>query len=228
MVTIIAREGVLSMTDLFNYLLHYPTVFQSCDPKLPPFTNLPSKLIVTALFGRFKKVIPHYRTEGVSIQSHLQLNVRLDSHMVLQQLLFQPNWERRSKIWCQYISTGIDRLKSIQLTASSWRQIFKSSLLYICISIRIFQLMWNICDCFFHRAAWVIIRALLVWRFYNRVCGRFPPHFTLVINRLKLQFDQSLSITSLVILLRIRSIRLDWSPSLPGSFAVLCVVMSPK
>ena len=89
---------LLSMTDLFNYLLHYPTVFQSCDPKLPPFTNLPSKLIVTALFGRFKKVIPHYRTEGVSIQSHLQLNVRLDSHMVLQQLLFQPNWERRSKI----------------------------------------------------------------------------------------------------------------------------------
>ena len=228
MVTIIAREGVLSMTDLFNYLLPYPTVFQSCDPKLPPFTNLPSKLIVTALFGRFKKVIPHYRTEGVSIQSHLQLNVRLDSHMVLQQLLFQPNWERRSKIWCQYISTGIECLQSIQLTASSWRQIFKSSLLYICISIRIFQLMWNICDCFFHCAAWVIIRALLVWRFYNRVCGRFPPHFTLVINRLKLQFDQSLSITSLVILLRIRSIRLDWSPSLPGSFAVLRVVMSPK
>ena len=141
MVTIIAREGVLSMTDLFNYLLHYPTVFQSCDPKLPPFTNLPSKLIVTALFGRFKKVIPRYRTEGISIQSHLQLNVRLDSHMVLQQLLFQPNWERRSKIWCQYISTGIDRLKSIQLTASSWRQIFKSSLLYIFISIRLFQLM---------------------------------------------------------------------------------------
>ena len=28
------------------------------------FTNLPSKRIVTALFGRFKKVIPHYWTEG--------------------------------------------------------------------------------------------------------------------------------------------------------------------
>jgi hypothetical protein len=26
MVTIIAREGVLSMTDLFDYLLPYPTV----------------------------------------------------------------------------------------------------------------------------------------------------------------------------------------------------------
>ena len=137
------------------------------------------------MFGRFKKIIPRYQTEGVSIQSHLQLNVCLDSNMVLQQLLFQPNWERRSKIWCQYISTEIERLKSIQLTASSWRQIFKSSLLYICISIWIFQLMWNICDCFFHCAAWVIIRALLVWRLYNCVYGRFPPHFTLVIKLFK-------------------------------------------
>jgi hypothetical protein len=166
--------------------------FESCDPKLPPFTNLSSKLIVTALFGRFKKVIPRYRTEGVSIQSHLQLNVRLDSHMVLQQLLFQMTWERKNKIWCQYMSTGIETFQSIQLTVFSWRQIFKSSLLYICISTRIFQLMWNICDCFFHCAAWVIIQALLVWRFYNRVYGWFPPHFTLVINLLKLQFDQSL------------------------------------
>jgi hypothetical protein len=134
----------------------YPAISQSCDPKLLPFTNLPSKLIVTALFGRFKKVSPRYRTEGVSIQSHLQLNVPRP-HMVLQQLLFQLNWERRIKIWCQYISTGIEYLKSIQPTASSWRQISKSSWQYIYISIRIFQLLWNICDCFFHRAAWVII-----------------------------------------------------------------------
>ncbi len=135
----------MSMTDLFNYLLPYPTMFQSCDPKLPPFNYLPTKLIVTALFGWFKKVIPHYQTEGVSIQSHLQLDVCLDSHiyMVLQQLLFQLTWERRSKIWCQYISTGVERLKSIQRTASSWHQISKSSLLYICISTWIFQLMWK-------------------------------------------------------------------------------------
>ncbi len=143
--------------------------------------------------------------------------------MVLQQLLFQLTWERRSKIWCQYISTGIECLKSIQQTASSCHQIFKSSLLYICISTRIFQLTWNICDWFFHCAAWVIIRALLVWRFNNCMYGQFPPHFTLVINHLKLQFDQSLSITSLVILLWIQPIRLDWSPSLPGSFTVLRV-----
>jgi hypothetical protein len=77
---------------------HIQTVDSQVIQKLLPFTNLPSKLIVTALFGRFKKVIPHYRTEGVSIQSHLWLDVRLDSHMVLQQLLFQSNRERRIKI----------------------------------------------------------------------------------------------------------------------------------
>jgi hypothetical protein len=110
--------------------------------------------------------------------------------MVLQQLLF-PNWERRIYIWCQYISTGIELLKSIQMAASSWRRISKSSWLYIFTSIWIFQLLWNICDCFFHRAAWVIIWALLVKRVYNRMYGWFPPHFTLVINCLKLQFDQS-------------------------------------
>jgi len=66
-----------------------------------------------------------------------------------------------------------------QMTASSWRQISKSSWLYIFISIQIFQLLQNICECFFHCAAWVIIRALLVRRVYNRVYGRFPPHFYL-------------------------------------------------
>ena len=51
MVTIIAQEGVLSMSDLcdlFSYLLPYPAVFLFCYSKLQPFTNLPSKLIVTA------------------------------------------------------------------------------------------------------------------------------------------------------------------------------------
>ncbi len=90
--------------------------------------------------------------------------------------------------------------KSIQLKASSWCQIFYSSWLYICISIQIFQLIWNICDCFFHCAAWAIIRALLVRRFYNCIYGQFPPHFTLVINHLKHQFDQSLSTFLLLIL----------------------------
>ena len=79
------------MTDLLSYLLPYPTIFSPVIQKLLPVTNLPSKLIVTSLSGLFKKVISHYRPEGVSIQSHLQLqlDVHLDSHMVLQQLLFQ-------------------------------------------------------------------------------------------------------------------------------------------
>jgi apolipoprotein N-acyltransferase len=75
------------------------------------------------------------------------LDVHLDSHMVLQQLLFQLTRERRNKNWCQYISTGLEFLKSIQLTAFSWHQISKKFMVvYLHI---IFQLMWNICDCFF-------------------------------------------------------------------------------
>jgi hypothetical protein len=117
------------MTDLLSYLLPYPTVFSPVIQKILPVTNLPSKLIVTALSGQFKKVISHYRPEGVSIQSHLQLqlDVHLDSHMVLQQLLFQLTGERRNTNGCQYISTGLEFLKSIQLTAFSWHQISKSS-----------------------------------------------------------------------------------------------------
>jgi hypothetical protein len=43
---------LLSMSDLidlFSYLLPYPAVLQICDSKLQPFTNLPSKLIITVL-----------------------------------------------------------------------------------------------------------------------------------------------------------------------------------
>ena len=40
---------MLSMTDLFSYLLPYPAVSLSCDSKLQSLTNLPSKLTVTAL-----------------------------------------------------------------------------------------------------------------------------------------------------------------------------------
>jgi hypothetical protein len=85
---------LLSMTDLFSYLLPYPaSVLRSdSDPNLNFLVSLLVLLIEKAMFGRFKKIIPRYQTEGVSIQSHLQLDVRLDSHMVLQQLLFQLNW----------------------------------------------------------------------------------------------------------------------------------------
>jgi apolipoprotein N-acyltransferase len=77
------------------------------------------------------------------------LDVHLDSHMVLQQLLFQLTRERRNKNWCQYISTGLEFLKSIQLTAFSWHQISKKFMVVYLHINQIFQLMWNIFDCFF-------------------------------------------------------------------------------
>ncbi len=52
--------------------------------------------------------------------------------------------------------------------------------------------------------------------------------FPLVINHLKHQFDQSSTTIPLLILLRIQPICLDWSPSLLGSFTVLCVVVERR
>ena len=53
------------------------------------------------------------------------------------------------KIWCRYNSTGIALRNQFNWQQSSWRQNSKPVWLCNCISIRIFQLMWNICDCFF-------------------------------------------------------------------------------
>ena len=49
MVTIIAREGPLSMSDLLSYLLPYPAVLQSCDSNYNPSLIYLPKLIVTVL-----------------------------------------------------------------------------------------------------------------------------------------------------------------------------------
>ena len=53
MVTIIAREGVLSMTDLFDYLLPYPgsVLRRTLIPNLNFLVSFLVLLIVTALFG---------------------------------------------------------------------------------------------------------------------------------------------------------------------------------
>ena len=75
MVTIIAREGVLSMTDLFSYLHPYPAVSLFCDSKITISHQSTFQAYCNSSVGRFWKVIPRYQTEGVSIQSHLQLNV---------------------------------------------------------------------------------------------------------------------------------------------------------
>ena len=53
-------SNLLSMTDLFSYLLPY----SDSDPKLNFLVNLRVLLIVTvtALFGQFKNIIPRYQT----------------------------------------------------------------------------------------------------------------------------------------------------------------------
>ncbi len=121
--------------------------------------------------------------------------------------------ENRNQIWCRYNSTGIELRNQSNWQQSSWSQISKSSWLYICISIRIFQLMWNICDCLFSLCS-------LSYNSSSACQEVLQSRVTLVINLLKHQFDQSLSTTLLVILPRIQPVRLDWSPSLLGSFAV--------
>ena len=164
------------MTDLFSYLLPYPAVLLFCDSKLQPFTNLPSKLIVTAL------LVDSRRSSLVAKQREYQINTTFSWMLPRLSYGFYSNcyfnWHEKEEIniWCRYISTGIELRNQFNWQKFSWCQISKSSLLYICISIRIFQLMWNICDCFFHCAAWVIIQALLVRRFYNCMYGQFPPH----------------------------------------------------
>ena len=54
--------SVLSMADLFSYLLPYPgsVLCRTLIPNLNFLVSLLVLLIVTALFGRFKKIIPHY------------------------------------------------------------------------------------------------------------------------------------------------------------------------
>ena len=80
-----AMVMVLSMADLFSYLLPYPVsvlrrtlipylklpsvLHQTLIPNLNFLVRLLVLLIVTALFGRFKKIIPHYLTEGASIRA---------------------------------------------------------------------------------------------------------------------------------------------------------------
>ncbi len=136
--------------------------------------------------------------------------------------------EEGDKVWCRYNSTDIELRNQSNWRQSSWRQFSISSWLYICISIRIFQLMWNICDCFFSLCSLSYYSSSACQEVLQSRVWAISSSFTLVINILKHQFDQSLLPTLLVILLRIQPVRLDWSPSLLGSFAVLRVVMSPK
>ncbi len=62
MIWYLLMDVVLSMTDLFSYLLPYSAsvLCLDSDPKLNFLVSLLILLIVAALFDRFKKIIPHY------------------------------------------------------------------------------------------------------------------------------------------------------------------------
>ena len=144
------------------------------------------------------------------------------------------NWHGKEeiKIWCHtFLLNWIEQSVQLIWEINSTDIIFLASNISFITTVYQFE-YFNWCEIFviasFHCATWVIIQALFVRRFYHCMYEQFPPHFTLVINNLKHQFDQSLSTTLLLILLRIQPIHLDWSLSLLGSFTVSCVVMSPK
>ena len=164
------------MTDLFSYLLPYPAMSLFCDSKLQSLTNLPSKLTVTALLvdsGKSSLVIkqrehqfnptfswmsprPSYGSTATVISTDMG---KKKSKFDANTLLLELNWE-------------ISSTDSIYLAS-------KFPNLHCCISAYQFQ-YFNWCEicviASFLCAAWVIIRALLVRRFYNRVYERFPPH----------------------------------------------------
>ena len=63
MIWYLLMDVVLSMTDLFSYLLPYPAsvLCLDSDPKLNFLVSLLILIIIViALFDRFKKIIPHY------------------------------------------------------------------------------------------------------------------------------------------------------------------------
>ncbi len=211
----------LTYSAIYSCIQHLSFVW-TLIPNSTSLFSLLVLLIVTAQFDWFKKIIPHYWTEGVSYQFESWISYVDTLIWFYSNCFFNQIGKEESKIWCHKFLPELN----------VWNQ--SNDSIFLASNFQIFMTVYlHINYCFFHRAAWVIIWALLVRRVYNRVYGRFPPllnnkiinHLNHLnhVNRLKLQFDQSLSTTSIVILLWIRPIHLNWSPSLPGSFAVLCV-----
>ncbi len=99
---------MLSMSDLFSYLLPYPAVLQFCDSKLQPLTNLPSKLVITVL------LVDSGRSSLVTKQREYQINPTFSwmlprlSYGFYSNCYFNWHGKEEIKIWCQYISTGIE------------------------------------------------------------------------------------------------------------------------
>ena len=139
------------------------------------------------------------------------------------------NWHGKEEIeiWCHTflleLNLEIDSTDSIFLASNF--QIFLVVYLHInsniSTDVKYLWLFLSLCSLsYYSSSACQEVLQSRVWAISSS--------FTLVINLLKHQFDQSLSTTQFVILLRIQPVRLDWSPSLLSSFAVLRVVMSPK
>ena len=164
------------MSDLFSYLLPYPAVLQSCDSNCNPSLIYLPKLIVTVL------LVDSGMASLVIKQREYQFNPTFSWKSP------RPSYGSTATV----ISTDMGKKKSkfdantfllrIELRNQfNWQYLLgvKFPNLHDCIFI--YQLEYfNWCEIFviasFHCAAWVIIRALLVRRFYNRVYERFPPH----------------------------------------------------
>ena len=123
------------MTDLFSYLLPYPAsvLCSDSDPKLNFLVSLLLLLIVTALFSRFKKVIPLYRTEGVSYQLESWMSYVDTLIWFYSNCYFNRIGKEESKIWCHTFLPELNvwnQSNDIIFPASNF-QIFMTVYLYI-------------------------------------------------------------------------------------------------
>ena len=144
--------------------------------KLQSFTNLPSKLIVTALLVD-SGMHPLLSNRGSinSIPPSVWMLPR-PSYGSTATVIFNWHGKEEVKFWCQYISTRIELRNQF-----NWQSLLgvKFPNLHDCIFVS--QLKYfNWCEIFIiasrHCAAWAMIWALLVRRFYNRMYEQFPPH----------------------------------------------------
>ena len=120
-------DRMLSMSDLcdlFSYLVPYPAVLQICDSKLQPFTNLPSKLIITVL------LVDSGKSSLVIEQREYQFNPTFS--WMSRRLSYSPtatviptDMEKRNQnlMPISFYWNWIE--KSVQLTESTWRQNFQ-------------------------------------------------------------------------------------------------------
>ncbi len=158
MVTIIAREGVLSMTDLFSYLLPYPAsvLCLDSDPKLNFLVRLLVLLIVTALFDWFKKIIPHYWTEGVSYQFESWMSYVNTLIWFYSNCYYNRIGKEESKIWCHTLLPKLNvwnQSNDSNFLASNF-QIFMTVYLHINSNIstivKYFWLLFSSCSLSFY------------------------------------------------------------------------------